>query len=308
MPAFRTLLHHAIDYAGLFPPAGLGMDEAVANYAAYLAGDDAWALGRFVVTAARLDEMARAAAPHLPREGAREPWRLSVLMPADGDPGPLAAFNAAHARRAMVDTVEVKAASPDEIAAAGALARTMVTYVEIPADRDPAPLVEAIRAVGARAKIRTGGVTADAFPTPADLLRFMKACLAAGVAFKATAGLHHPLRAQYALTYAPDAPRGTMYGYVNVFLAAAWLGAGLPDDAALALLEERDAGAIRWDGDSVRWRDRTLSGAELARSRDRVVMGFGSCSFREPLDDARRLGLGMEQGLGTRDQGLGTRD
>lgn len=291
MRAFRTLLNHAIDYAGLFPPAQLGMAEAVANYAGYLAGDDAWALGRFVVTAARLDEFARAAAAHLPREGSGEPWRLSALVAPDGDPATLAAFNGAHAGRALVDTVEVKASSPDEIAAAGAFARTMATYVEIPADREPGPLVEAIRAVGARAKIRTGGVTADAFPPAAHVLRFMRACLAAGVPFKATAGLHHPLRAEYPLTYAPDAPRGTMYGYLNVFLAAAWLGAGLPDDAALALLEERDASAIRWDGDAVRWRDRVLSGAELARSRDQVAMGFGSCSFREPLDDAKSLGI-----------------
>jgi hypothetical protein len=244
-----------------------------------------------VVTAQRLDELAREAAAHLPRDGAGEPWRLSVLIAPDGDPATLAAFNTAHAGRALVDSVEVKASSPDEIAAAGALARTMATYVEIPPDREPGPLVDAIRAVGARAKLRTGGVTADAFPSPSQVLRFMRSCLAAGVPFKATAGLHHPLRAEYPLTYAPDAPRGTMYGYVNVFLAAAWLGAGLPDDAALALLDERDASAFAWDGDAVRWRDHTLSAAQLARSRDQVVMGFGSCSFREPLDDAKALGI-----------------
>ena len=291
MPAFRTLLRGAIDYAGLFPPAQLSMREAVANYAGYLGGGEAWALGRFVVPAARLDEFARAAADHLPSDGAGEPWRLSVLLPADADPGPLAAFNAAHAGAALVDTVEVKATLPEEVAAAGALARTMVTYVEIPADRDPSPMIDAVRAVGARAKIRTGGTAADAFPTPRDVLRFMKACLAAGVPFKATAGLHHPLRAEYALTYAADAPRGTMYGYLNVFLAAAWLAAGLPDEPALALLEERDPSAFALEDEGVRWNDRVLTGAELSRARERVITGFGSCSFREPLDDAAALGL-----------------
>ena len=291
MPAFRTLLRGAIDYAGLFPPAQLSMAEAVASHASYIGSEDAWALGRFVLPAARLDEFAREAAPLLPRAGAREPWRLSVLLAPDADPGPLAQFNAQHAGAALIDTVEVKASSPEEIAAAGALARTMVTYVEIPVDRDPAPLVDAIRAVGARAKIRTGGVTADAFPTPQEVLRFMKACLAASVPFKATAGLHHPLRDEYALTYAPDAPRGTMYGYLNVFLAAAWLAAGLPDEPALALLEERDPSAFAIEDDVVRWNDRVLTAAELSRARERVVTGFGSCSFREPLDDAEALGL-----------------
>jgi hypothetical protein len=123
------------------------------------------------------------------------------------------------------------------------------------------------------------------------VLRFMKACLAAGVAFKATAGLHHPLRAEYALTYAPDAPRGVMHGYLNVFLAAAWLAAGLPDAQVMALLEERDTSAIRFEGEVVRWRDHVLSAAELSRARERVILGFGSCSFREPLDDAQALGI-----------------
>jgi hypothetical protein len=291
MPAFRTLLRGAIDYAGLFPPASLSMGEAVANYAGYLRDGDAWALGRFVVPAARLDELARAADAHLPSDGAGEPWRLSVLLAADADPGPLVAFNAAHAGAALADTVEVKASVPEEVAAAGALARTMVTYVEIPADRDPSPMIDAVRAVGARAKLRTGGTTVDAFPSPRDVLRFMKACLAAGVPFKATAGLHHPLRAEYPLTYAPDAARGTMYGYLNVFLAAAWLAAGLSDEAALALLEERDPSAFVLEDEGVRWNDRVLTGTELARARERVITGFGSCSFREPLDDAAALGL-----------------
>ena len=291
MQAFRTLLRGAIDYAGLFPPAQLSMAEAVASYASYLGSGDAWALGRFVVPAARLDELAQDAAALLPRSGAGEPWRLSVLIAPDGDPRPLAQFNERHAGRALVDTVEVKASAAEEVAAAGALARTMVTYVEIPADRDPTPMVDAIRAVGARAKIRTGGVTADAFPTPQHVLRFMKACLAAGVPFKATAGLHHPLRAEYALTYASDAPRGTMYGYLNVFLAAAWLAAGLPDEPALALLEERDPSAFAIEEDVVRWNEHVLSAAELSRARERVITGFGSCSFREPLDDAEAMGI-----------------
>jgi hypothetical protein len=294
LPALRTLLTHAIDYAGLFPPAQLDMREAVAEYASHLAGGDAWALGRFVVPATRLEEFEREAAPLLPRAGAG-PWRLSALMAPDADPRPIADFNERHARHeqgaAMVDTIEVKANEPAEIAAVGALARSMVAYVEIPVDRDPTPLVEGIRAVGARAKIRTGGTTADAFPPPADVIRFIRACIDAGVPFKATAGLHHPVRAEYRLTYEREAPSGTMYGYLNVFLAAAWMMAGLPDADALALLEERDAGAFDLNGDGVRWRDRELSGAELARARERLVLSFGSCSFREPLDDLAALSL-----------------
>ena len=294
MPAVRTLLTHAIDYAGLFPPAQLGMREAVAEYAGYVGGADAWALGRFVVAASRLEEFEREASALLPRAGAG-PWRISALLTPDADPRPLAEFNERHARHeqgaAMVDTIEVRAGEPAEIAAAGALARSMVAFVEIPVDRDPAPLVDGIRAIGARAKIRTGGTTADAFPASTDVIRFVRACIDAGVPFKATAGLHHPVRAEYRLTYDENAPRGTMYGYLNLMLAAAWMLAGLPDEDARALLEERDAGAFDLDGDGVRWRGLELSGAELARARERLVLSFGSCSFREPLDDLAALSL-----------------
>jgi hypothetical protein len=68
----RTLLAHAIDYAGLFPPAQLDMPGAVAEYESYLASSDAWALGRFVVPAARLRELA-AAAGDAPLEPVRLP-------------------------------------------------------------------------------------------------------------------------------------------------------------------------------------------------------------------------------------------
>ena len=95
MSAIRVLLDHAIDYAGLFPPAGLRMREAVANYAAYRASADAWALGRFVVPVARLAEFADTARPLLAR--ANPAWCLSSIAGDDvrGDLSTVTEFNAA---------------------------------------------------------------------------------------------------------------------------------------------------------------------------------------------------------------------
>jgi hypothetical protein len=164
-------------------------------------------------------------------------------------------------------------------------------YVEIPVARDPAPLVAAIGAGGGRAKVRTGGITADAFPPASDLVRFIRTCLSAGVPFKATAGLHHPLRADYRLTYEPDSPRGTMFGFLNLFLATAYLADGLDDDTAARLLEERDAAAIRWDDSGVAWRGRRLGLDALGRAREAGIVSFGSCSFTEPIGDLESLRL-----------------
>lgn len=257
----RNLLAGLIDYAGLFPPAGLDMQRAVANYRRYRAGEDAWALGRFVVPAARLGEI-DSSVP------------LSVLVADAGSDLP-----------DFIDTLELKAPSIDSIRS-----WPFTTYYEIPISDDPAPLLAAIARVGARAKVRCGGITPDAFPVSEELIRFMQCCLDAGVAFKATAGLHHPLRGEYPLTYEHHSPRGLMYGFLNVTLAAVFLRNGLAAGEARALLEERSASAFRFDHAGCSWRGHRVTNEQIAEARREFAIAIGSCSFEEPLEDLRELG------------------
>ena len=288
----RALLKGVVDYAGLFPPASLSMAAAVAAYADHRASADAWLLGRFVLPVARLEEFEADADALLPREGARS-WALSALLSGDveTDLQRVEAFNERHrdARRGAVhiDTVELKTHTTHEIVHAGALLdRQFDTYMEIPVTEDPAELIAGIAAVHAKAKIRTGGVTPELFPPTAHVVRFIKRCLGHDVAFKATAGLHHPWRAEYPLTYASDAARGTMYGFINVLLCVAGLHEGMTEAVAERLIEERDAGSVIFDADGVRWRDRRIGNAALRRARE-TMASFGSCSFSEPLTDLR---------------------
>jgi hypothetical protein len=299
-----TLLESAIDYAGLFPPAQLDMPGAVAAYESYLASDDGWALGRFVVPATRLDDLASvvAAPGHVRHEGgqpARWGCRLSVVLGADlaADVDRIADYDAAHDHEqekwwGKVEAVELRAASVDAIDTAMRIVpEEFERYVEIPITGDVAPLLRAIDAAGEAAKVRTGGTTADAFPSTADLARFIASCVAEGVRFKATAGLHHPLRGDYPLTYAPDSARGRMYGFLNVFLATAFLAAGERETLAREILEEHDPASIHFEENGVEWRGRRLSAAQLANARGGVFQSFGSCSFREPIDDLIALGI-----------------
>ncbi|MCU1349529.1 MAG: hypothetical protein JWO56_2559 [Acidobacteria bacterium] len=271
--SLRTLITALVDYAGLFPPAGLSMDEAVRNYARYREGEYTWALGRFVVPAARVGEV--------PRD-----FPLSVLV-ADVASMPDA------------DTIEVKAASADDVERIARATGDRTVYVEI-AD---VALLDAIAAHGLRAKIRTGGITADAFPDERRVARFIRECMMrpptpgtaqrsthppspvppACLPFKATAGLHHPLRCVKPLTYEPDAPRGTMHGFVNVFLAAA-----MPEGAEEILLDD-DPRSFAFDDDGVSWRGSRIATADLAAMRA-CAISFGSCSFEEPIDDLKELG------------------
>ena len=299
-----ALLSHAIDYAGLFPPAQLDMTGAVAEYASYVASPDCWALGRFVVPASRLGELAEVASD-LPSGGesplGSEAWHgsLSAVLDADlaADLGRVTTFNVDHQGDARqwwnaVEAVELRAATADAIDHA---LRTVPTdlerFVEIPIAADPTPLVRAIRAGGGMAKVRTGGTTEDTFPSSETLVSFLAACVDEGVRFKATAGLHHPIRGDYRLTYARDSATGRMYGFLNVFLATAFLRAGMAEPTARAVLEEEDSSAICFDDQGVTWRDRRLSVEQLLAARGVAIQSFGSCSFREPMDDLTAIGI-----------------
>jgi hypothetical protein len=282
----RALLAGAIDYAGLFPPASLDLTTVAANYAAYRRGADAWALGRLVVPASQLDALAEAAGPWWTAPQ-HEPWRISALIGADAmaDAGRIRAFNTAHDAHAMVDSVESRAGTEDAVAALAGVFDGLEHFVEIPVCVDLPPLLRRLTAIGARAKIRTGGVTPEAIPAPRDVARFLRACVDANVPFKATAGLHHPLRGRYPLTYAPNAPTGLMYGYLNVLLAAAQARAGASVDALVTTLEERHHDRLGLDDVEVRWDGGRASADELAMLRRDFARSFGSCSFREPLDE-----------------------
>lgn len=312
--SLRILLEGAIDYAGLFPPAQLEMGSAVTRFAEHRAGDDCWMLGRFIVPIARLEEFERAAAPQLAAddEAAEKakgkgrakggnptgPWRLGALAGADVEQEAtrVLQFNSRHAtgRRVdvVVDSVEARATSRQEIERAATAFRDTAAqlYVELPLGGDPRPLVEAACACGVRVKARTGGVTPDAVPPAAELARFIVVCAEVGVPFKATAGLHHPLRGDHPLTLAPDAPSGTMFGFINLLLAAGLAREGAPAADVERLLEERDPSTIVFDGDGVAWRERRLETPSLARARREGATAIGSCSFAEPADELRAMG------------------
>ena len=281
--ALRALLEGIVDYAGLFPPAALDLPAAVAEYEGRRRGGDAWMLGRFVLPASRLSEL------RVPGDG----WRLSALAGPDveRDAAAVDAFNAAQVGRAVVDAVEIKAATAQEVATVLAAAPFGVTaYVEVPLDDAIDRALDAIQAHGGRAKARTGGVTPAAFPAPDTVARFLDGCVRRQLPFKATAGLHHPVRGEQPLTYAPDAPRGTMHGFLNLLAATALLCARAPLGRAQAAIEEQDASAFAVEGDAFVWRDERLPAAALGAARA-LFAGFGSCSFAEPLADLRALGL-----------------
>ena len=264
-PAPVVLLEGMVDYAGLYPPAALDMRPAVRNFAHYRASGSGWMLGD-----------------------------VSADLTA------IATFNERHRVcfdecGAKVDVYEARAGSVADIERlSDAVPRDITLYLEVPVREDLDALIAAIARAGRRAKIRTGGVTADAFPTAAQVVRFLASCLAHDVPAKATAGLHHPLRGVYRLTYEADASTGRMFGFLNVLLAAALLGSGGSEEQAMALLEETQASAFEISEAQIVWHGpegaRMFGKHVLQQARERLVNSVGSCSFTEPVDESRALG------------------
>ena len=286
----RTLLSGAIDYAGLFPPATLQMSDAVRNYASYAASDDRWALGRFVIPAQRLDELVDAWS-ELPEFSADIVWRLAVVLGADieGDGARVAAFNERQAGRLLVDAVEARAVEANDVRRiAESVPQRVECFAELPQGVELDAALRVARQTGTAAKIRTGGVIPGAVPAPADVLAFLEACQRAGVRLKATAGLHHPTRGTYRLTYEPDSPTSVMFGYLNVFLAATAVHAGAPSSDAMAVLTA-DRDSLHIDEAGIEWAGVKITTASIAAAREAFITGFGSCSFREPIDELAPL-------------------
>jgi hypothetical protein len=294
--SLQTLLTGAIDYAGLFPPAALSMRDAVARYAGYRASSEAWALGRFVVPLSRAEELATdQRGLSVPSQG----WRLSVLLSEDpaADATKIRAFNATHARMALIDSAEAKLTG-DAATVRRAIEKlaehipaSVRLYIEIPTTEDLGSFVAAIRAVNACAKIRTGGVTGDAFPESLTVARFLRCCAEQDTRFKATAGLHHPWRGSYPLTYESDAPRATMFGFLNVMIAAVVARAGGTLDDIVEILESERGSDFRFGDEELRWRDFRFTPQQLVEAHASFAQSFGSCSFDEPMHDLRRLAL-----------------
>ena len=318
-PALRPFLDGLVDYAGLFPPARLPLAPAIRNYARYRSGPDAWMLGRFIVPVTQLDALDGYADLFTDSP----PFRFSVLTrPPAGEDLPAAyladieaaqAWEGRHEGRVAADRFELKlppTLADDRPALADLFGRLdeawgrragppACGFVEVDLlreghERGVASVAQAVsthnRAAGRDAiglKFRCGGVTPDAFPSVEALAGAIAVARDAGALFKATAGLHHPVR------HHSDEVGARMHGFLNVFGGALLAVTHDFDRAALTrVLADEDAAHFRFDAGGFRWADDWfVPAATIADARAHFATTYGSCSFDEPREDLRALGL-----------------
>jgi hypothetical protein len=309
--SLRALLKGLIDYAGLFPPAQLPLAEAIRNDAAYRSGPDAWMLGMFVCPAGKLQELTEFPPLTVVGRAVAKGETFSAVRLQDQED-----MTALRIRRpyAIIGGYEIRisnelwhakrrhALPPSERGpgSSGLLSSALLpsvfrgfVFCELDYGQGWAALVETLVPELVESptfpiglKIRCGGPTAASMPSTGDLAQALAACHKAGVPVKFTAGLHHPLR------HFDKALGVKAHGFLNVFVAGVLCCARDLDAAALQLiLEDEDATNFHFDDDALHWKDLHATTAEVTEARERAVISFGSCSFDEPREDLRALGL-----------------
>jgi hypothetical protein len=288
LTSVKTLLSSIVDYAGLFPPAKLDMGEAMAHYAQDQMAAHSWMLGRFVVPASRLSELEKL----LPTFELKQ-WSLSVILSRDVESEIDRVRSLHNTNSIAIAALEIPPLPPAEIERVfPRLPAGIDTFFEIPLDQDLEAYLTVLQQIGASAKVRTGGITGDAFPSATQLCQCICSFAEARVPFKATAGLHHALPANHRITYEPNSPSARMHGFLNVAIAAAlahWHK--VTHEEVREVLQTSSSDGFQFKEDGIVWSDRQLSIAQIKEARQRFFRSFGSCSFQEPIDDLKHLKL-----------------
>ncbi len=314
LPSVRAFFSGIIDYAGLFPPARLPLDQAMRNYARYRNDPESWMLGRFVCSAGQLPTLLAYGHKLFP-DG--ESFTLSVVVSvAEGEDNEMVEERK-QARRALQDfckqfsgrvgiciearlggngdlTQFVFAGDLVDVASPGPSWPLITTYYEHPLQNDWRNDVRRIIAALENIdplrhrgyKLRCGGMHASNIPSIEQVAYIIGECRDASVPLKFTAGLHHPKR-HY------DAGVQThMHGFLNVFGAGVLAHARkLSEGQIRDIVADEDPGSFAFTEDGFRWKDQFASVAEITAARQHAVISFGSCSFDEPREELQKMGL-----------------
>ncbi len=321
--SLQALLTGIIDYAGMFPPAKLPLDVAVKNYDAYKKGGHAWMLSRFVCGASILPGMevyasalarGRAGGCLVAVAGRGGEDMISFLEVLQQDLACVDTFDKVVGLSGEVDVFEVKL--PEAVIEGGS--ESVYELVERSSEifASGAPGVRSFYEIGfgtggpetvfetlsalkkfndrwageryrpAGAKIRTGGADATVIPSSNQLAFFISACCKLGLTYKATAGLHRPLR------HADKALATEVHGFLNVFVAAVLAHASvLPLPKIVNILECAKIGNFEFSSDGLSCCGHHATIDQIVAARRESCVSFGSCSFDEPVEGLQKLRL-----------------
>jgi len=274
------------DDASLFPPASLAMADAVPGHLRHHAAWYREMSGPFVCADSKVTQLSAAMTAATVIE-----LDLALVLPAGAaslDPAVDAVFSDPRLRLRAVEVPIDRAAAETYDQAAGAVAALTdqldktplagaAAFVEIPIGQLAPDSVQIVAEHRYLVKLRTGGVTSDAFPDEDALARALVILAQERVPFKCTAGLHRAIRHKAADTGFEH------HGFLNVLLAVA-AGCDGADVAEVAdVLANQDAQRVAGDIAAL--------AADAAAEVRSLFTSFGTCSTDEPITDLVTLGL-----------------
>jgi len=315
--SLQLFLSKLIDYAGLFPPANLDLKYAFNNYLDYTVNNPySWIMAKFICPASKLAELEKliqdekielANNVSFSVLGSSSVHSSEFLDSVSHDVKMISEFYGKYSGKININAFEVRlpndifSISGDDVLfdmiklTAEKLNKInnkpFPLFFEAQPNENLSALAEAISKYnesGGKAgyKLRTGGVEASAFPPSGKIAFAIKACGDFGIPMKCTAGLHHPIR------HYNESVKTKMHGFINVF------GAGilnvclnLPEDVMTEILEDEDAGNFHFSDNSFGWKEYRILASRIQEAREQFMISYGSCSFDEPVDDLKSLGL-----------------
>ena len=240
--SLRTFMNGLIDYAGLFPPADLPLNEAIEEYVSQLKSNNSSMLSRFIIHTSKLNDLEQ----FLPLFSDLDALRLSVLggggnsdddylNKITGNIADITKFREKHGEKIEIDVIECKMPSNSPSRKTMVEVTTLLNenglthyheFLKLPEinmnystdvdesiwDEEIVPTVELLSKMkNTGIKLRCGGVVKEAFPTVEQIAAMIQTCVIAEVPMKFTAGLHHPIR-HFAEEYDEY-----MHGFINTF-------------------------------------------------------------------------------------------
>ena len=315
----NAFIKNIIDYAGLFPPAKLPLNIAFENYKNYKTSVNNTFLSRFICPAGKLPEL-----ENILKDKSEIYTDISIsVLSSSGDnlekftenfKEDLKSWKDFHKNfKDFVKTNSLEVRIPDDIIIShdheklseilnyisgeifNTLGQNVFIFCECLISKDWNEdfkfLINGISdhnltENNSGFKLRTGGVTANAFPDSEIIAFAIKENLDRAVPMKCTAGLHHPFRHF-------DNEIGTMmHGFVNVF------GAGIiamrhniSHSELLKILNDENPENFIFTDEYFSWDKYKISVEDTELARNKFMISFGSCSFDDPVNDLKALNL-----------------
>jgi hypothetical protein len=314
--SFEAFFKKLIDYAGLFPPTQLPLEEAIHHYASYIHSCEAWMIGPFVCPASQLEKLE----PYLELFSSEKPLAISALgRKAENeretiklfkdDLASIEHFQLKHGTKVRVNQFELPLPSLNITAefmneVGKRSSRHHITcYCEFPIHKNDRFWEQKLaktallisqqnqsRFYSIGGKLRTGGIKASLIPDSNIVGSFIYHCKEHKVPVKFTAGLHHPVR-----LYRSEV-QADMHGFVNVFVAGLMAYQHhLDKESITEILQEKDAKFFSFQNEKITWRHLEISTKEIMRLRKEYLHSYGSCSFETPRSEFKDLNM-IERG------------